>query len=151
MFDAVNNYISPGERLKLLDAVIFNVLICYSDSHAKNYSALIGAGGSARMAPLYDLMCAAVYGDVDQHLPQNIGGKFTAAELHGKDWKSFSEAMNLSPASTSRRIEELASRVEQISGRVAQEIIDAAGDPGKVLERITHQITNRCRRIRRQL
>ncbi|WP_282455046.1 HipA domain-containing protein [Agrobacterium sp. InxBP2] len=35
MFDAVSDLVSPGERLKLLDAVILNVLICNSDSHAK--------------------------------------------------------------------------------------------------------------------
>src|SRR5690606_20407296 len=68
MFGAVSDLVSPAERLKLLDAVIFNVLICNSDSHAKNYSILIGAGGSAKMAPLYDLMCAAAYRQVDQSL-----------------------------------------------------------------------------------
>lgn len=66
MFQAVSDLASPGERTTLLDAVILNVLICNSDPHAKNYSILIGAGGSAKMAPLYDLMCAAVYPNVDQ-------------------------------------------------------------------------------------
>lgn len=60
MFGAISDLVSPSARLALLDAVIFNVLICNSDSHAKNYSVLIGAGRSAKMAPLYDLMCAAV-------------------------------------------------------------------------------------------
>ncbi len=74
MFDTISDLVSPAERLKLLDAVIFNVLICNSDSHAKNYSILIGAGGSAKMAPLYDLMCAGVYRQVDQSLPQRYRG-----------------------------------------------------------------------------
>jgi serine/threonine-protein kinase HipA len=34
MFDAISDLVSPGERLKLLDPVIFNVPICNSDSHA---------------------------------------------------------------------------------------------------------------------
>lgn len=72
MFDAVSDLVSPGERVKLLDAVIFNVLICNSDSHAKNYSILIGAAGSAKIAPLYDLMCAAVYRQVDQITVRSI-------------------------------------------------------------------------------
>jgi serine/threonine-protein kinase HipA len=41
--------------------VIFNVLICNVDAHAKNYSVLIGAGGTAKLAPLDDLMCGEVY------------------------------------------------------------------------------------------
>ncbi|MEO9338284.1 HipA domain-containing protein [Mesorhizobium sp. SB112] len=90
MFNAVNDRASPAERVKFLDAMIFNVLICNSDSHAKNYSALIGASGSARMAPLYDLMCATVYRQLDQSLPQGIAGRFTAPDLRlttkrGKD------------------------------------------------------------------
>lgn len=75
IFAAISDLISPSARLTLLDAVIFNVLICNSDSHSKNYSVLIGAGGSAKMAPLYDLMCAAVYRQVDQILPQGIAGR----------------------------------------------------------------------------
>ncbi len=43
MFDAVSDLVSSGERLKLLDAVIFNVLICNVDSHANNYSILIAS------------------------------------------------------------------------------------------------------------
>ncbi|MBB3291274.1 MULTISPECIES: hypothetical protein [Rhizobium] len=37
----MSGLVSPAERLKFLDAVIFNVLICNSDSPAKNYSVLI--------------------------------------------------------------------------------------------------------------
>lgn len=51
MLHFVNGLVSPAERLKFLDAVIFNVLICNSDSHAKNYSVLVGADGSAKMDP----------------------------------------------------------------------------------------------------
>lgn len=51
MLDFVNGLVSPAERLKFLDAVIFNVLICNSDSHTKNYSVLIGADGSAKIGP----------------------------------------------------------------------------------------------------
>jgi serine/threonine-protein kinase HipA len=38
-------------------------------------------------------MCAAIYDRVDQHLPQNIGGSFLAADLHGKQWKAFAEEL----------------------------------------------------------
>jgi len=99
MFDAVSDLVSPGERLKLLDAVILNVLICNSDSHAKNYSILIGAGGSAKMAPLYDRMCAAAYRQVDQSLPQGISGRFHAPDLRRADWQALADEVGLSGAS----------------------------------------------------
>lgn len=151
MFDAVSTLISPGERLKLLDAVIFNVLICNSDSHAKNYSILIGAGGTARLAPLYDLMCAAVYSRVDQHLPQAIGGRTLAVELDARHWKAFAETVGLSAAATIRRVGELAETVQGEWKRIAAEVTEAFGDPSHVLDRAGYEIDKRCRGIRQRL
>ena len=148
MFDAVSALLSPAERLKLLDAVIFNVLICNSDSHAKNYSILIGAAGSAKMAPLYDLMCAALYRQVDQSLPQGIAGRFAAPDLRRSDWQALAEEVGLSGASTVRRVEELAGLASSSACEdVALHIAAMAGDPTRVLERIIHNIQKRCRRI----
>ncbi|MBB4321485.1 serine/threonine-protein kinase HipA [Agrobacterium tumefaciens] len=147
MFDAVSDLVSPGERLKLLDAVIFNVLICNSDSHAKNYSILIGAGGSAKMAPLYDLMCAAVYGQVDQSLPQGISGRFRAPDLRRADWQALADDIGLSGASTLKRVEELAQLVSVACDEVAPHIAGISSDPTRTLERITHNVRKRCRQI----
>lgn len=147
MFDALSDLISPAARLKLLDAVIFNVLICNSDSHAKNYSVLIGAGGSAKMAPLYDLMCAAVYRQVDQSLPQGIAGRFNAPDLRRADWQALADEIGLSGASTARRVEELAELVSATCDDVAPQVEAFAGDPARVLEKIVHSIRKRCRRM----
>lgn len=147
MFDAVSDLVSPGERLKLLDAVIFNVLICNSDSHAKNYSILIGAGGSAKMAPLYDLMCAAVYGQVDQSLPQGGSGRFRAPDLRRADWQALADDIGLSGASTLKRVEELAQLVSVACDEVAPHIAGISSDPTRTLERITHNVRKRCRQI----
>jgi serine/threonine-protein kinase HipA len=147
MFGAVSDLVSPAERLKLLDAVIFNVLICNSDSHAKNYSILIGGAGSAQMAPLYDLMCAAVYRQVDQSLPQGIAGRFHAPDLTRTDWQTLAAEAGLSGASTVRRVEEIAGRVSGACDGVAREITAMAGDPARVLERVVHSVQKRCTRI----
>ncbi|WP_245294807.1 HipA domain-containing protein [Rhizobium rhizosphaerae] len=147
MFQAVSDLASPAERMTLLDAVILNVLICNSDSHAKNYSILIGAGGSAKMAPLYDLMCAAVYPAVDQSLPQGIAGRISAADLQKADWQALAADIGLSRASTVRRVADLAELVAARCADVASQVADLAGDPARVLERVTHQIQKRCRRI----
>ncbi|MBP1849679.1 type II toxin-antitoxin system HipA family toxin [Rhizobium halophytocola] len=151
LFQAVAAHVSPGERLALMDGVIFNALICNSDSHAKNYSVLIGAGSTARLAPFYDLMCAAVYQNVDQSLPQAIAGKLHAAELHGADWKALAETVGLSAAATLRRVEDLAERVTSHTAEAARAIAAQSGDPSRVLERVTHEIAKRCARIRRQV
>lgn len=151
MFEALARYVSPAERLKLLDAVIFNILICNSDSHAKNYSVLVGAAGTAKFAPLYDLMCAAIYKQVDQSLAQQIGTKRNANELYGDDWRQFATAVGLSPAVVARRVGEftatVVSHLDQASG-------ETAGYPSFNRDfgaNLSFHIRKRCQRIARQL
>jgi serine/threonine-protein kinase HipA len=151
LFTAVSDSISPGARLTLLDAVIFNALICNTDAHAKNYALLIGSAGSAKFAPLYDLVCAQVYPHVTRQLPQTINGKREAVHLFGKDWQYFARSVHLSPAQTLKRVAELA---EVVLDRIdaAKEVVCAmpAGDD-PVLDKIAFQIRKRTRLIVRQL
>ncbi len=51
------------EVLKLLDAVIFNVIAGNADAHGKNFSILYDADGP-RLAPLYDLLATVAYPDL---------------------------------------------------------------------------------------
>lgn len=53
----------PESLRELLQAAAFNVLIGNGDAHGKNLSLIHGKDGSLRMAPLYDLLCTAFYGD----------------------------------------------------------------------------------------
>lgn len=100
------------------------------------------------MAPLYDLMCAALYRQVDQSLPQGIAGRFAAPDLRRSDWQALAEEVGLSGASTVRRVEELAGLASSSACEdVALHIAAMAGDPTRVLERIIHNIQKRCRRI----
>ncbi len=150
MFEALAAYVSPAERLKLLDAVIFNILICNSDSHAKNYSVLIGASGTARLAPLYDLMCAAPYRQVDQSLPQQLAGKRNANELHGNDWRQFASAVGLSPASVTRQVQELSEKVLSALEEAWEQIRRAPTCNKEVGANLLFLVRKRCQRIGRQ-
>jgi serine/threonine-protein kinase HipA len=151
LLHGVATHISPSARLALLDGVIFNVLICNTDSHAKNYSLLIGAGGSAKFAPLYDLLCAQVYSQIDKHLPQNINGKREAIHLFGKDWQHFARSVGLSPTQTLKRIAELAALVlDHIDAALETVRAMPAGDD-PVLDKIAFQIRKRARLIVKQL
>lgn len=150
MFGALARYVSPAERLTLLDTVMFNILICNSDSHAKNYSVLIGAAGTAKLAPLYDLMCAAVYKQVDQSLPQQIATKRNANELHDNDWRQFASDIGLSPAVVTRRVRELSVKVVS---SLDQALEETAGYPSFNRDfgaNLQFLIRKRCQRIARQ-
>lgn len=151
LFDAVATYLSPGARLALLDAVIFSVLTCNVDAHAKNYSILIGAGGSAKLAPLYDLMCGEVWPRITKRLPQAINGRTEAANIHGFDWQALARNVGLSPARTLRRVAEMCALVSD-KVREARERAGAmpAGDH-PLTGSIVRAVQKRCERIERQL
>ncbi|WP_349370439.1 type II toxin-antitoxin system HipA family toxin [Salinarimonas sp.] len=150
LFAAVGAYVSPGARLALMDALVVNVLLCNTDAHAKNYSVLIGAGGGARLAPLYDLVCAALYPRVDRLLPQAINGRTDPAELHGFDWRALARAVGLSPARTLDRVKQIAATVEARAQDAAARVAAMPAGDDPILERLVHAVTKRCRRIARQ-
>jgi serine/threonine-protein kinase HipA len=67
--------------------------------------------------------------------------------LRNSDWKALAEELGLSGASTVKRVEELAELVSRASEDIAPQIAAMAGDPTRVIERITHNVRKRCRRI----
>lgn len=66
--------------MKLLDAVIFNVIAGNADAHGKNFSILYDADGP-RLAPLYDLLATAAYPELSLDFAMRIGKRATLAEL----------------------------------------------------------------------
>jgi serine/threonine-protein kinase HipA len=78
-------------------ALMFNWLIGGTDAHAKNFSMLIGAGGRARLAPLYDVASALAY-DFDPKklkLAVKIGGKYPLEEIGYRQWDKFASEAHL--------------------------------------------------------
>lgn len=57
--------------------LFFNALIGGTDAHAKNYSILLGRGGTAMLAPLYDVASGLAYDRLRMHgrLAMSIGGE----------------------------------------------------------------------------
>ena len=76
----------PDEDVEtFVDSIIYNWLIVGTDAHAKNYALLIGAGGSVRLAPLYDLASALPYPQIDlkrAKMSMKIGGECKFQNVH---------------------------------------------------------------------
>jgi serine/threonine-protein kinase HipA len=52
MFALTRRIMQAPEVLALLDQAVFNILVCNTDAHAKNYSIMITAN-AFRQAPIY--------------------------------------------------------------------------------------------------
>ncbi len=90
----------PGEDLRtFVKAIALNWVIGGTDAHARNFSFLIGAGGSARLAPLYDLASALPYSG---HYPptlklaMKIGGEARLGYVHMRHWERFAAQVGMS-------------------------------------------------------
>jgi serine/threonine-protein kinase HipA len=149
LFDGAARFIQPGARLPLMDALIYNILICNVDAHAKNYSILIGAGGSAKLAPLYDLMCGEVYPKITKRLAQAVNGR--KESIHGSDWLQLAKQVSLSPARTLKRVEELCELVTANVEVAKDAIASSPAGSHQMLDRIAFAVKKRVKRLRSQL
>ena len=88
MFAVTRNDMQAPDVVNLLDYVIFNVLACNTDAHAKNYSLMI-SGKGFKLAPIYDVMCALAWEHVTRNMAQKIAGKSRGEHLKRRHWQRF--------------------------------------------------------------
>ena len=103
MFEVTRRHMPPTEIVRLLDMVVFNVLACNTDAHAKNYSIMI-RGNGASLAPMYDVMCGEVWENVTKKLAQKIAGKSRGDHLKGRHWQRFARECGLNPKQVIDRV-----------------------------------------------
>lgn len=134
---------------KLLDALIFNVLVGNTDAHAKNYSLIIKYGGNAELAPMYDVACAGPYSDVTRNLAQDIDDQNRGHHIHGRHWRRMAEAAGLNATSTVNRVKTLARLALEIvdDGEVHKQVTTSPAGDHWILNQVTEFITNRCRTV----
>jgi serine/threonine-protein kinase HipA len=87
--------------------VIINIIVCNTDAHAKNYAIMIRAG-STSLAPMYDVMCGEVWGQVTKHLAQGIARERRGDQIKGAHWQRFARECRLNPTQVLARVGTLA-------------------------------------------
>ena len=104
-------------------ALVYNWLIAGTDAHAKNYSLLIGAGGRARLAPLYDIASALPYPDLQRQklkLAMQIGGKYRLRDIGRRQWTKLAEELSVD----AERVLSIAARLVRAIPQAATEVLD---------------------------
>jgi serine/threonine-protein kinase HipA len=121
MFAVIRNTATASDVLALLDYVIFNVLACNVNAHAKNHSLLI-SGRGFQLAPIYDVMCGAAWPNVTRNLAQKIAGKSRGEHLKRRHWERFAAECGLNPTGTVARVKTLAALVRDNVRQAATEV-----------------------------
>jgi serine/threonine-protein kinase HipA len=128
IFELTRRHLAPTDIVRLLDMVVFNVLACNTDAHAKNYSIMI-RGNGASLAPMYDVMCGEVWENITKNLAQKIAGKSRGDYLMGRHWQRFARECGLNPRQVLERISTLAkSAIAEASAAEAEVVAMQAGE-----------------------
>lgn len=142
----------PDKR-DLLKWVIFNFIIGNADAHAKNVSLLYGKLGDKkgpRLAPFYDLVCTAVYDQLDNKQAQKIGGENRPQRIESRHWDRFANLIDVNPKYLRSVGLELCQRVEELAVPLAVEI-GKLNSGTKTLEQITQVLNKRTSRLQTDL
>jgi len=113
---------------RLMQHVIFNIIACNTDAHGKNYALLLSARG-ARLAPLYDVMCGAVWPHITKNLANSIAGKTRGDYIKGRHWQREALLCGLGPQAVLRQVEALCRRTHAALDAVVEQVasMDPAG------------------------
>ena len=84
------------DKKRLIEWLLFNLLVGNMDSHAKNLS-LMTHGSRARLTPFYDMLCTAVYPSLSQKFAFKIGGENRPKWIMLRHWERFASETNTKP------------------------------------------------------
>lgn len=146
MFALTRNAMRAPDVLALLDHVVFNVLACNTDAHAKNYSLMISGRGFA-LAPIYDVMCAAAWEGITRNLAQKIAGKNRGEHLKRRHWLAFALECGLNGPRLVKRVEDLANRVLREVRAAAAEVDAMPAGTHVLMPKFVEAIEARARAI----
>lgn len=136
---------------RLFRALAFNWLIAGPDAHAKNYSLLLGAGGRARLAPLYDVSSFLPYPRLDLHklkLAMKVGGHYRWWEITPRDWRHTARELGIDEDEALATLDELARRLPDHASQL-RHALRAEGLAGDMLDRLVDGIAQSAARWQR--
>jgi len=150
MFELTRRNMPSMDIVQLVDMVLFNVLACNTDAHAKNYGIMI-RGSGASIAPMYDVMCGEVWENVTKNLAQKIAGKSRGDQLNGRDWHQFALECGLNPKQVLDRVRTLARSALAEAEAAASEVAAMPAGMDEVLVQIRQAVEERARALLAQL
>jgi serine/threonine-protein kinase HipA len=150
MFDLTRRHLPATEIIRLLDLIVLNVLCCNTDAHAKNYSIMI-RGNGASLAPIYDIMCGEVWGNVTKNLAQAVAGKSRGNDLNGRDWQRFARECGLNPRQVLDLVGTLAKSAIAEAEAAASEVAAMPAGSHEILELTQHAVERRAGQLLAQL
>lgn len=118
----------------LLDAVVFNLIVGNHDAHGKNFACLREPRG-VRLAPLYDLICTAMFPNLSTRMAMRVGRRDDSIGVTVGDLARLAKDAGLTRPLVIERARELVQAVREHAGLVAQEDVRLSQVAGHVHRR----------------
>jgi serine/threonine-protein kinase HipA len=150
LFEVTRRCMPPTDIVRLLDMVIFNVIACNTDAHAKNYAIMISAG-SASLAPMYDVMCGEVWEKVTKNLAHEIAGERRGDQIKGMHWQRFACDCGLNPTQVLARVGALAKLAIAEAEAAVAEVTAMPAGPHAILDQARASFERRASALLAQL
>lgn len=145
LFDFANQCMNPAEtKSKILDWVLFNLLICNYDAHGKNISFFVGKHGMT-LAPFYDLVNIKMYPQFESEMAMALGDDFDGDTIKAYQLADFAYSCQLSRSYLAKQLKNIASIL--LSTLNKKHVFDAAcnEEENHYLERYQQMIQKRCK------
>jgi serine/threonine-protein kinase HipA len=146
MFALTRNAMHAPDVVNLLDYVVFNVLACNTDAHAKNYSLMI-SGKGFKLAPIYDVMCGAVWEHVTRNMAQRIAGKTRGEHLKLRHWQRFAADCGLNAPRLVARVETMAKAVLAETRNAGADVAAMPAGAHPLMEQVCEALETRARAL----
>jgi serine/threonine-protein kinase HipA len=146
MFQLTRRHMPSVDIGRLLDMLVFNVLTCNTDAHAKNYSIMIRGNGIS-LAPIYDAMCGEVWQNVTKKLTQKIAGESRGDCLKGKHWLQFARECGLNPSQVLDRVGALAKGIVAEAQAAASDVAAMPAGKHVTLDQTREAVEHRAKVI----
>ena len=118
--------------LDFAQRVGFNELIGNADAHGKNFSLLLPAAGSPRLAPAYDLIATEAFPGIDDRVAMYTPGHRRLAQLTAASWDAIAAELQLGPAALHRLLRAQARQAVAAVDAITDEFQAAGFDPAVV-------------------
>jgi serine/threonine-protein kinase HipA len=146
IFAVTRNAMQAPDVVNLLDYVVFNVLACNTDAHAKNYSMMI-SGKGFKLAPIYDVMCGLAWEHVTRNMAQKIAAKTRGEHLKRRHWQRFAADVGLNAPRLIARVEALAKGALAEARNAAADVAAMPAGAHPLMAQVTQAIEGRARAI----
>ena len=137
----------PDEDARTLArSIMLNWILGATDSHAKNFSLLMGPAGQVRLAPLYDIASFLPYSEDPRRLKlsNRVGGKYRLHDIGRREWERFRTENDLD-WDTVAACRALAQRVRNVLPEAAAAGPDA-GD-NRIIEELAERLAKRAEAV----